>query len=166
MTGIAQASVVTSLVDTDTMRGSIALLLPHDAVQPPTGEELATLTTGLRGHVMSLIPQVERLAAQLPEDDVPRYCAKACIDAARGKLASHIGTGSGTEVAYARRLARVLGALCDHYEALTAQRVCVACGREIRATDITVPYDRVSASGGTITSPVHAACAPRPYLAR
>ncbi|MCS0602671.1 DUF6415 family natural product biosynthesis protein [Streptomyces sp. LP11] len=160
MTKTAQAAADTATAGTDLMRSSIALLLPHDTVRPPAGEKLAALTATLRGHMESLIPQVERIAALLPEDDIPRYCAVACVSEARVKLSARAGTAPGEDVVYARRLARTLSALCDHYEALTGRGMCVACDRPIRAGDDTAPYDRAGNSGGTVTSTVHAACAP------
>jgi hypothetical protein len=72
--------------------------------------------------------------------------------------------GLGGDVAYARKLARSLIALCDHFESLTGQVMCVACDRAIRRPDDAVPLDQVSNSGGAITARVHAGCvdAPRP----
>ncbi|MFJ4584156.1 DUF6415 family natural product biosynthesis protein [Streptomyces echinatus] len=160
----APANADTGPVDTDTMRGNIARLVPHQTAQPPTGEQLATLTATLRGHVELMIPEVERLVARLPEDDIPRYCAQACVGEARRKLAGR--TSSEVPVINARRLARVLSSLCDHYEALTGQGMCVACDRPLRATDETVPFGPGSGSGGTSTSHIHAGCAQRPRPAR
>ncbi|MGW2701555.1 DUF6415 family natural product biosynthesis protein [Streptomyces sp. NPDC001340] len=75
------------------MRESVALLLPHETVTAPAGEQLATLTATLRGHMELLIPEVEQIATQLPADDVPRYCALACVGEARGKLSAQVGPG-------------------------------------------------------------------------
>ncbi|MGW2939142.1 DUF6415 family natural product biosynthesis protein [Streptomyces sp. NPDC001156] len=69
---------------------------------------------------------------RLPEDDVPRHCALACIGESRVKLRATVGDGPDRAVAYARRLARSLTALCDHYEALTGVEMCLACDRPIR----------------------------------
>ncbi|GAA5032458.1 hypothetical protein GCM10023335_74960 [Streptomyces siamensis] len=100
----------------------------------------------------------------MPRDDVPRYCALACVGEARGKLRAQPGTGPGRDAAHARRLARSLIALCDHYAALTGQAMCLACDREIHTTDGAVSYDQVSNSGGGLTGRVHSDCvnAPRP----
>ncbi|MEU0106561.1 DUF6415 family natural product biosynthesis protein [Streptomyces sp. NPDC006129] len=92
-----------------------------DAV-PPTGEELATLTTTLRGHLELLLPEVEQAAGPLPENSVTRYGAMYCVGEARGKLRGpelSFAPLAGS-VMYARRLARVLVALCDHYETVSA----------------------------------------------
>lgn len=166
MTSTTQTLLGIDQVDTDTMRSSIALLLPHETVQPPAGEQLATLTSALRGHMELIVAEVEQLAAQLPADDVPRYCALACVGEARAKLSAQAAPGAHGAVAYARRLARTLSALCDHYEALTGTGMCVACDQPMRATDDTVRYDRVSSSGAALTSRIHTACAEHPRPAR
>ncbi|MGW0770782.1 DUF6415 family natural product biosynthesis protein [Streptomyces sp. NPDC002676] len=146
--------------DIGTMRATARRALAEASV-----DELDTLALTLRGHVQLLIPEVEQLAARLPESDVPRYCALACVGEARGKLGARPGMGPDGAVAYARKLARTLGALCDHFEALTGQGMCVACDQPMRATDETVPYDRVSGSGGAVTSRIHAWCAKHPHPA-
>ncbi|WP_406359349.1 DUF6415 family natural product biosynthesis protein [Streptomyces sp. NBC_00715] len=101
--------------DIATMRSSARRFLTEDAFLP-SSLELETLMLQLRGHMQLLIPDVEQLIARLPHDDVPRYCALACVGEARRKLgiARHFGLDAG--IAHARRLARSLNALCDHYE--------------------------------------------------
>ncbi|MGC4983949.1 DUF6415 family natural product biosynthesis protein [Streptomyces sp. DT193] len=143
------------------MRQTIALVLPPDD-DPPAGVDVATLT--LRGHMELIVPEVESKALALDKDDIPRYCALACVGEARGKLRARPGMGLGGDVAYARKLARSLAALCDHFETLTGQAMCVACDRPIRRSDDTVPLDQISNSGGAITARVHTDCAdaPRP----
>lgn len=103
------------------MRASARRLLAEDAIQPDAAE-LDTLTLTLRGHMELLIPEVEQAAGELPEDNIPRYCALACIGEARGKLRAGPGLGVGGPVAYARRLSRSLNALCDHHENLHGVR--------------------------------------------
>jgi len=108
--------------DIETMRDSARLVLgPDDApdVLPPAVAEVDLLTFTLRGHLAVLGPEVALAAGRLPKDSIPRYCALACIGEARGKLRAQPGPGPYGAVAYARRLARVLNALCDHYEALS-----------------------------------------------
>lgn len=46
------------------------------------------------------------------------HCALACIGEARGKLSVQPRPEYGSTAAHARRLARVLNALADHYERL------------------------------------------------
>ncbi|MFM9796507.1 DUF6415 family natural product biosynthesis protein [Streptomyces turgidiscabies] len=107
--------------DIKEMRASTALLLGPDGgpdVLPPAADKLATLTVALRGHLELLAPEVERAAGRLDKESIPRYCAIACVGEARGKLRSAPCPGPGGDAAYARRLARVLNALCDHWETL------------------------------------------------
>ncbi|MFD0138014.1 DUF6415 family natural product biosynthesis protein [Streptomyces sp. NPDC127159] len=107
--------------DIDLMRTAIYRLLDPDATPdalPPAPDEVDTLTLQIRGHLAVLMPEVELLAARLRKDSIPRYCALACLGEARGKLRTQPSPALGGDVAYARRLARALNALCDHYEAL------------------------------------------------
>ncbi|WP_432190506.1 DUF6415 family natural product biosynthesis protein [Streptomyces sp. Tue6028] len=148
-------------VDITEMRQLVAAVLPQD--EELGAEALTQLTEQLRTHMEVLTPQVERAAGKLPLDDVPRHCALACVGEARGKLRAQPGMGPGRDQAYARKLARSLAALCDHYVTLTGQAMCVACDREIRSADDAVPYNQISNSGG-VTSRVHSNClnTPRP----
>ncbi|WP_053912492.1 DUF6415 family natural product biosynthesis protein [Streptomyces sp. SCSIO 75703] len=104
------------------MRRTVAILLDPDAVAealPPAGAELNAVTGLLRGQLQLLVPEVERLAGQLPVESVPRYCALACVGEARERLRARPAPRHGGSLGRARRLARTLNALCDHYEALT-----------------------------------------------
>ena len=76
------------------------------------------MTATLRVHLELLALEVEAAAGNLDKESIPRYCALACVGEARGKLSAEPRPGPGGDVAYARRLARVLNALCDHYETL------------------------------------------------
>lgn len=105
--------------DIEEMRASARLLLAENAVQPALAE-LDTLTLTLRGHMELLAPEVEATAERLPKDDIPRYCALACVGEARGKLRA--GPGPTGDVVYAHKLARSLNALCDHWENLNGVR--------------------------------------------
>ncbi len=108
-------------LDVATMRETAAILLGPDAGMDallPASDELDTLTRTLRGHLELLAPEVEKAAGRLHKDSIPRYCALACVGEARGKLKAVPGRGPHGLVAYARRLARVLNALCTHYEEL------------------------------------------------
>jgi hypothetical protein len=104
--------------DIKTMRDSAHLLLAEDA-ELPVLDDLDTFALALRGHIQLLIPEVAQAAGREPKDSIPRYCALACIGEARNKL--RLGT-DGTlpiRLSSARKLARVLNALCDHYENLS-----------------------------------------------
>ncbi|MFF3878991.1 DUF6415 family natural product biosynthesis protein [Streptomyces sp. NPDC001978] len=158
MTGTVETSSDTGAPDIETMRQTVGRLLPPDD-PAPTGEDLATLISVLRGHMELLMPEVHAAAVRLPKDDVPRYCALACIGEAELRLKAKPSPASGGDIAYARRLARSLAALCDHYETVTGMRMCVACDQPIRAGDESLPYDQLSPSGGAArTGSVHARC--------
>ncbi len=107
--------------DIETMRDSVRLLLREDA-EPLALDEVDTLALTLRGHIELLIPEVEYAAGKLDKDDVPRYCALACVGEARGKLRAQQPPGLDRGTVYARKLARSLNALCDHHENLGAER--------------------------------------------
>lgn len=104
-------------IDTETMRESARRLLAENA-EPPSLDELETLTLQLRSHIMLAIPEVEAAAARLDEDDIPRACALAGIREARMRLNLEAGPTLPGGIAHAQRLARSVSALCDHYESL------------------------------------------------
>lgn len=111
----------TAPVDLELMREAVNVLLDPVAVTEkllPAATDLNTVTTLLRGHLQLLIPEVERAAVKQPKDGIPRYCALACVGEARGKLEAQPSPRFGGALGYARRLARVLNALCDHYQQL------------------------------------------------
>jgi hypothetical protein len=100
------------------MREATSILLAEST--PPDADRLETLTLQIRGHIELLVPDVQAIADRLPQDNIPRFCALACIGEARGKLRIEGRPGLAAGLAHARRLARVLNALCDHYEGLPA----------------------------------------------
>lgn len=118
MTGPVQTASDIEPLDISTMRETVGRLLPPD-VEPLDSAEVETLTSLLRGHMELLIPEVHAAAVTLPKDDIPRHVAIACVNEARGRLGrAAVGPGRQDALVYARRLARSLNALCDHYEAL------------------------------------------------
>lgn len=145
-------------VDVLVMRQTIALVLPAEDELPP-GLDIDSFTTTLRGHMQLIVPEVESKALALDKEDIPRYCALACVGEANGKLRARAGQGAYAALVFARKLARSLAALCDHYETLTGMPICMACDKSIHPRSESVPYDRVSNSGSSVTSHVHAACA-------
>lgn len=146
-------------LDVATMRETIGRLLPPDGTAPADGE-LETLTGLLRGHMELLVPEIQTSATKLPKDDIPRYCALACAGEARERLRTKPSPVPGGAIAYARRLARSLNALCDHYEALTGVTMCLACDQPIQAGEEARLYDHVSPSGGAARAGrIHARCA-------
>ncbi|MFF3848064.1 DUF6415 family natural product biosynthesis protein [Streptomyces sp. NPDC002328] len=98
------------------MRESVRLLeaavLP---VQPPPAAQLELLTQTVRGHLELLVPEVEQLARRLDEGSPVRHCMQACMGEARLGLRA-TPADRGGPVRHARRLARALATLCDHYE--------------------------------------------------
>ncbi|MFM9698878.1 DUF6415 family natural product biosynthesis protein [Streptomyces europaeiscabiei] len=105
-------------LDIETMRDTARRLLDEDA-EPPTPDELETLTLQLRGHILVAVPEVEAAAGPLPEEDVPRACALACVGEARMRLVLEAGPTLPAGIAHAQRLARSVNVLCDHHENLT-----------------------------------------------
>ncbi|MEH0576947.1 MULTISPECIES: DUF6415 family natural product biosynthesis protein [Streptomyces] len=103
------------------MRETVNLLLAPESgalVQAVSGEELATVAETVRRHLELLIPEVERAARKLNEESIPRCCALACVGEARGKLRTGASHRPGGVLEHVQRLARVLNALCDHYETI------------------------------------------------
>ncbi|MEV5079894.1 DUF6415 family natural product biosynthesis protein [Streptomyces sp. NPDC056159] len=159
MSGALKSSAGTQSVDVETMRQSIARLIGPDP-DPPDGEELARLSERLREQMALIVPQVEQAALKRPADDVPGYCALACVGEAGRKLRMAPGRGPHGTLAYARKLARALSALCDHWEALTGVTMCLACDQPIRDGDESLPYRHVSLSGGAAgAGRLHTRCA-------
>ncbi|MBD0838767.1 DUF6415 family natural product biosynthesis protein [Streptomyces sp. TRM68416] len=110
--------------DIATMRDVIDRLLDPDVafellVLEP--DEMETLFLQLRGHIELLVPEVEQAARKLPRHCIPRYCVLACLGEAREKLRAGPAARFGGLPGHARRLARVLNALCDHYEQLNGR---------------------------------------------
>ncbi|WKX10167.1 DUF6415 family natural product biosynthesis protein [Streptomyces sp. NL15-2K] len=108
-------------VDLATMRESVSLLLDIEGApvaEPPSGTELVTLTATLRGHLELIISEVEAEAAQLGGENTLVHAARTCVWEARSRLAAEPSRRYGGEAGHARRLARVLKLLCDHYEVL------------------------------------------------
>lgn len=108
--------------DIETMRATARQALALGIYM--SADDMLLLHEKLRGHIELMIPEVEAIAGRLGKDDIPRYCALACVGEARMKLSLEAGAGLSGEGAYARRLARVLHALCDHYENLGPAHGC------------------------------------------
>lgn len=107
--------------DVATMRATAAAVLgPDDGPEgfPPSAAGLEALDLALRGHLHVLIPEVQR-AVGSRRRDVQTYCTLACVGEARGKLTVATDGTLPSRVRHVRRLARVLLALCEHYERLT-----------------------------------------------
>lgn len=111
-------ATATAPADLTTMRETVSAVLTPDGdpvLPEPSDTHAALLTDLLRGHLELMVREVDAAAQRLP-DTIPRFCALACVGEARGKLRAGPAARPGGEIAYARRLARVLSALCDHHE--------------------------------------------------
>ncbi|MEU6379288.1 DUF6415 family natural product biosynthesis protein [Streptomyces sp. NPDC046909] len=150
-------------LNTATMRALAHRLLQPDAapdVLPPAADELEDLIRRLRGHLSLLAPEVEEQALTHSTDGVLRYCALACVGEAHGKLRVAPLPGLSGAAAYARRLARTLDSLCEHYEKLGGADICPACDRQIMREEPSVLTEYLSPSGATSRSTrIHAHCA-------
>lgn len=105
------------------MRRTVGALLDDDAVAlAPAGGVLRVLTRMMRGHLEVLVPEVELAAGRLERESVNRYCALACVGEARAKLRTEPSERPDGKITHARSLARVLKALCDHYEKIGGGR--------------------------------------------
>lgn len=125
MNATAESGNATVPLDIGTIRETAANLLGPDDVPdalPPTPCELDTLTAMLRGHMERLIPEVGAKAGRLLRDSALRHCALACVGEARRKVRLEDGCTPPVRVAVARKLARCVRALCDHYENLDVEQ--------------------------------------------
>lgn len=109
--------------DVETMRATARRLLGPDGGPEalPPAADVDTLTLALRGHLALILTDVEQAVGPRPSN-VKAYCALACVGEARRKLTIQARREPGSRVAYAHRLARVLLALCVHYEELGSER--------------------------------------------
>ncbi|MER6564875.1 DUF6415 family natural product biosynthesis protein [Streptomyces sp. NPDC001093] len=125
MNATAESGNATVPLDIGTIRETAAILLgPDDAPDalPPAPCELDTLTAMLRGHMELLIPEVEAKAGRLLRDSGLRHRGLAYVGEAKRKLRLGDGCTPPVRVAVARKLARCVKALCDHYENLDAEQ--------------------------------------------
>ncbi|MEU6534568.1 DUF6415 family natural product biosynthesis protein [Streptomyces sp. NPDC047000] len=103
------------------MRETARLLLGTDAASgcvPLVAGELALLTDKLHGHLAVLVPVVERTVSCVETGGGNVSAARGCVWEARSRLVAEPSARTGGAVGHARRLARVLVALCGHYETL------------------------------------------------
>ncbi|MFJ8054972.1 DUF6415 family natural product biosynthesis protein [Streptomyces sp. NPDC096142] len=106
--------------DIATMRATAHRALALAA--PSTAMDLTILISQLRGHVELMVREVEPLAAQ-HASTLPGTLADTCLGEARRKLdaGADIRPLASARLAYARRLARVLAALCEHHRNLSEE---------------------------------------------
>ncbi|MGW6292779.1 DUF6415 family natural product biosynthesis protein [Streptomyces sp. NPDC055058] len=143
---------------TGSMRSNAAWFL--DQVTLPRHGLVALFARDFTRNLGELMPCIEQLAARCADDDVPAQVALAGVGEARRRLTEPEAAGLRGEVARVKRLARSVRALCDHYDTLTAVRMCVTCDRPIEDGDDTVPYDQIVPDGrGGRSALIHARCA-------
>ncbi|MEV6759531.1 DUF6415 family natural product biosynthesis protein [Streptomyces sp. NPDC051105] len=110
-------------LDIATMRATVRRSLAGDADDLALDEALILIST-LRGHLELITPVVERVAATKPDDDrgwaAPVNCAVISAADTRRTLGAKIYPGQESAVRHARRLARRLNAMCDHFETLVS----------------------------------------------
>ncbi|MFI6282598.1 DUF6415 family natural product biosynthesis protein [Streptomyces sp. NPDC050988] len=102
-------------VDTATMHATTALMLDEHA-ELPTADELNNLILLYRGHLMLLIPEVEKAGLGLPEGEPVGRGVHAGVAEARTRLDLEAGPTLPAEVAHAQRLARSVICLLGHLE--------------------------------------------------
>ncbi|MFF0460872.1 DUF6415 family natural product biosynthesis protein [Streptomyces mexicanus] len=147
------------LLDIAPMRRS-ALRLLGDAGPEPAPVEVEALIHRIRADVKALIPEVEKAAQARPDDDIARYCALACVGEAGLRLNARL-TGAAMPLSLARRLARCLFALCEHYESLAEPMVCVLCDGGITDGEDSAPYGQITETGVVKSSRAHRGCLPQ-----
>ncbi|MDC0765511.1 DUF6415 family natural product biosynthesis protein [Streptomyces sp. HD] len=112
-----------------------------------------------RTELERLIPQIEKLAAGKPRDDVPTQVALAAVEVSRHRMNATEAAGLRGETERVRLIARSVMSLSHHHDALTGVTMCLACDRIIEDNDKWEPYDYGSSTSRT-TRPgrFHAAC--------
>lgn len=145
--------------DVRAMRAASAELLgEYTAV--PRWESVRALARLYHGNITLLISAVEGLAAQQPNDDLRARAALVTVGEARRCLDEIEAIDLGGEVKRAHRLSRYMLALCDHFETLIGQSMCLACDKPIKDDEESVPYDQLRRSGGAAAvRRNHARCA-------
>ncbi|GHJ39161.1 DUF6415 family natural product biosynthesis protein [Streptomyces sp. TS71-3] len=107
------------------MRAAAAELLDEGAPLPRF-DDLTELTARLRVALRALVPQVEEVARERPEDDAERVrarsSARASVETARACLDAGPGSGLVSAKDHALSLAREVAGLCRHLEKLTGAR--------------------------------------------
>ncbi|GAA3592510.1 DUF6415 family natural product biosynthesis protein [Streptomyces osmaniensis] len=140
------------------MRAAAAWFLDQRTL--PRHESLKLWAGDLGGFLEHLASEIEQLAATLPSDDVPARVALVGVGEARRRLDEPEAAGLNGNTERVKRLARSVVALCDHHDALTGARMCLACDKPLDDGQPTMPYEHASPSGGTkVPGRIHTACA-------
>ncbi|WP_405584434.1 DUF6415 family natural product biosynthesis protein [Streptomyces sp. NBC_01092] len=140
------------------MRAAATWLLDQRTL--PRHESLKLWSTDLGTFLEHLTSEIEQLAANLPMSDVPGRVAMVGVGEARRRLDQPEAAGLHGETERVKRLARSVMALCDHHDALTGARMCLACDKPLDDGRPTQPYEQGSPSGDAkVSGRIHAACA-------
>ncbi|WP_370251647.1 DUF6415 family natural product biosynthesis protein [Streptomyces sp. V4I8] len=140
------------------MRAAASWLLDQRTL--PRHESLKLWSEDLMAFIGQLISKIEPFFASLSKNDVPARVAMVAVREARRRLHEPEAAGLLGETERVKRLARSVVALCDHHDALTGARMCVACDRPIEDGQASMPYENFSPSAGAKQSGrIHTACA-------
>jgi uncharacterized protein YjiS (DUF1127 family) len=128
--------------DIAAMRASVRRLLrPDDAPDalPPNPVEIDSLTLQMCEHIARLAPEIEAAGRRLPPGSAARSTVLGCMWEARSRAEAKPSHRSGGPVGHARRLARALNALCDHYEHLREKAAKDAAFQRMSDHHLTCP---------------------------
>ncbi|MBT1092523.1 DUF6415 family natural product biosynthesis protein [Streptomyces sp. Tu102] len=114
---------------TVSMRAAATWLLDRSTM--PGREPLKLFDQDFRLFLSLVIPCIERLTDGRPEAHATVKAARAGVGEARSRLIEAASTDLTAEFERVGRLARSVVALCDHFDALSGDRMCPACDRWI-----------------------------------
>lgn len=142
---------------TASMRAAAAWFLNQSRL--PDHGMLKVWAVDLGDFLEHLVSALAQFAAKLPPGDVPARVAMVGVGEARRRLDEPDTAGLRGEAERVRRLARSVVALCDHHDALTGARMCLACDMPLEDGRPTVLYEQVSPSGDAkVSGRIHTAC--------
>ncbi|WP_175647247.1 DUF6415 family natural product biosynthesis protein [Streptomyces cyaneochromogenes] len=108
-------------LDVETIRKTARRLLTDDA-DPLTPEAPTPLAVLLRDHIRQLNPEAKAAIPGLPQDDVPKMCAQACLGETQMRLRLGNGDTAAVRPAVTTKPARSVNALYNHRVNLGGQR--------------------------------------------
>ncbi|MFD3992756.1 DUF6415 family natural product biosynthesis protein [Streptomyces sp. NPDC058583] len=110
-----QVPVQTIPLDVQTMRET-ALRVLGEGADALSMDDVESLIQALRGMLRLLLPEVTAAANRHPKGDIPRVCALLGVEEAERRLRTrHVPAASPWALRHARRFARSVMALTDHY---------------------------------------------------
>ncbi|WP_202485158.1 DUF6415 family natural product biosynthesis protein [Streptomyces sp. SID4985] len=114
-----------------------------------------------RTALAELMPRVEELAAELPDDDACAKAALAALAEAHQRLGAQEAPGLKGEFARVKQLAVSVVSLCDHVDLLSGLETCLLCDERIKSEPCEA-CTRLGPHGGTaLFGRVHDPCAAR-----